>query len=100
LRCFSAFICGMEIINYDALSHCIRDAVRAELQEHFKKGDSPPAQVNERLLSKKELSEELGVSLVTVTDWMKKGLPFLRLHKRVYFKMSEVLAIMQQKIKS
>jgi predicted DNA-binding transcriptional regulator AlpA len=90
----------MEIINYDALSHCIRDAVRAELQEHFKKGDRPPAQVNERLLSKKELSEELGVSLVTVTDWMKKGLPFLRLHKRVYFKMSEVLAIMQQKIKS
>lgn len=90
----------MEIINYDALSHCIRDAVRAELQEHFMKGDSLPAQVNERLLSKKELSEELGVSLVTVTDWMKKGLPFLRLHKRVYFKMSEVLAIMQQKIKS
>ncbi|GAC1563435.1 MAG: hypothetical protein NVS3B13_38260 [Mucilaginibacter sp.] len=89
----------MEIINYDALSHCIRDAVRAELQEHFNKGDSPPAQVNERLLSKKELSEELGVSLVTVTDWMKKGLPFLRLHKRVYFKMSEVLKIMQQKIK-
>lgn len=100
MRCFSAFICGMEIINYDALSHCIRDAVRAELQEHFKKGYSPPAQVNEPLLSKKELSEELGVSLVTVTDWMKKGLPFLRLHKRVYFKMSEVLAIMQQKIKS
>lgn len=90
----------MEIINYDALSHCIREAVRAELQEHFKKGDSPPEQANERLLSKKELSEELGVSLVTVTDWMKKGLPFLRLHKRVYFKMSEVLAIMQQKIKS
>ena len=100
MRCLSAFICGMEIINYDALSHCIRDAVRAELQEHFKKGDNPPAQVNERLLSKKELSEELRVSLVTVTDWMKKGLPFLRLHKRVYFKMSEVLAIMQQKIKS
>jgi hypothetical protein len=27
------------------------------------------------------------------------GLPFLRLHKRVYFKKSEVLAIMQQKTK-
>ncbi|WP_295795897.1 DNA-binding protein [Mucilaginibacter sp.] len=89
----------MEIINYEALSHCIRDAVRDELQEHFKKRDSPPQQINERLLSKKELSDELGVSLVTVTDWMKKGLPFLRLHKRVYFKMSEVLKIMQQKIK-
>jgi hypothetical protein len=89
----------MEIINYEALSHCIREAVRVELQEHFKRGSSPPPQVNERLLSKKELSDELGVSLVIVTDWMKKGLPFLRLHKRVYFKMSEVLAIMQQKTK-
>ena len=88
----------MEIFNYEALSRCIRDAVRAELQEHFKaRGNTLPH--DERLLSKQELSEELGVSLVTLTDWMKKGLPFLRLHKRVYFKKSEVLAIMQQKTK-
>jgi hypothetical protein len=84
----------MQIINYEALSQCIRDAVRAELQEHFKTGNSQPAE--ERLLSKQELAAELGVSLVTLTDWMKKGLPFLRLHKRVYFKKSEVLKIMQQ----
>jgi predicted DNA-binding transcriptional regulator AlpA len=87
----------MEIINTDALSQCIRDAVRAELQEQFNKGGSLPQQ-EERLLSKQELAAELGVSLVTLTDWMKKGLPYLRLHKRVYFKMSEVLKIMQQKI--
>ena len=89
----------MEIINYEALSHCIKDAVRAELQEHFKKGGSPPRQDEERLLSKKELADDLGVSLVTVTYWMKKGLPFLRMQKRVYFKMSEVLKIMEQKTK-
>jgi hypothetical protein len=46
---------------------------------------------------KQELAAELGVSLVTLTDWMKKGLPFLRLHKRVYFKKSEVLKIMTTK---
>ncbi len=84
----------MQIINYEALSQCIREAVRAELQEHFKTGSSQPAE--EWLLSKQELAAELGVSLVTLTDWMKKGLPFLRLHKRVYFKKSEVLKIMQQ----
>ena len=88
----------MQIINQEALSQCIRDAVRAELQEHFK-ADGIRSPQDERLLSKQELSEELGVSLVTVTAWMKKGLPFLRLHKRVYFKMSEVLKIMQQKTK-
>lgn len=88
----------MEIINEQALSQCIRDALRAELQEHFKTGGSSSKKQEERLLSKQELSAELGVSLVTLTDWMKKGLPFLRLHRRVYFKKSEVLKIMQQDI--
>ena len=87
----------MEIINEQALSRCIRDAIRAELRQHFKTGDSQSPQ-EERLLSKQELADELGVSLVTLSDWMKKGLPFLRLHRRVYFKKSEVLKIMQQDI--
>jgi hypothetical protein len=88
----------MQIINYEALSQCIRNAVRAELQQHFKSGGSQPPD-SEKLLSKQELAAELGVSLVTLTDWMKKGLPHLRLHKRVYFKKSEVLGAMQQTIK-
>ena len=88
----------MEIINEQALSQCIRDALRAELLEHFKTGGSSIQEQQERLLSKQELSAELGVSLVTMTDWMKKGLPFFRMHRRVYFKKSEVLKIMQQDI--
>nr|WP_276902637.1 helix-turn-helix domain-containing protein [Pedobacter kyonggii] len=88
----------MEIINEQALSQCIRDAVRAELQRYFKTGDSFKQEQEERLLSKQEMADELGVSLVTLSDWMKKGLPFLRLHRRVYFKKSEVLKIMQQDI--
>jgi hypothetical protein len=63
----------MQIINQEALSQCIRDAVRAELQEHFKSGGSQPPD-SEKLLSKQELAAELGVSLVTLTDWMKKRL--------------------------
>lgn len=88
----------MQIINQEALSQCIGDAVRAELQQHFKTSGSQPLD-SEKLLSKQELAAELGVSLVTLTDWMKKGLPYLRLHKRVYFKKSEVLNTMQQTIK-
>jgi hypothetical protein len=90
----------MEIINEQALSQCIRDALRAELQEHIKTGGSSRQEQEERLLSKQQLATELDVSLVTLTDWMKKGLPFLRLHRRVYFKKSEVLKIMQQDITS
>ena len=44
----------MEIINEHALSQCIRDALRAELQEHFKTGDSSKQEQEERLLSKQE----------------------------------------------
>lgn len=88
---------AMQIIDQKALSRCIRDAVRAELREHFRQSCNGHPSGNERLLSKKELAEELGISLVTLTDWMKKGLPHLRLQKRVYFKRSEVLAIMEQK---
>lgn len=87
----------MQIIDQEALGLCIRQAVRAELQEHFKTGGSPLPS-SEKLLSKQELAAELGVSLVTLTDWMKKGLPYLRLHKRVYFRKSEVLNAMQQTI--
>ena len=83
----------MEINIEQALSRCIRAAVREELQDHFKTDGNKPLD-SERLLSKQELATELGVSLVTLTDWMKKGLPFLRLHKRVYFQKSEVLKIM------
>ncbi|MDN5287695.1 MAG: hypothetical protein JWR38_3969 [Mucilaginibacter sp.] len=85
----------MEIINEQALSQCIRDAVRAELREHFRTGSNQLPK-EEQLLSKQELADELGISLVTLTDWMKKGLPFLRLHKRVFFERSKILEIMRR----
>ncbi|MGY3054158.1 putative DNA-binding transcriptional regulator AlpA [Pedobacter sp. UYEF25] len=88
----------MEIVNQQALSSYIRDALREELKQHFKTASGSNPELEERLLSKQELATELGVSLVTLSDWMKKGLPFLRLHRRVYFKKSEVLKIMQQEI--
>ncbi|MET3609409.1 DNA-binding transcriptional regulator YhcF (GntR family) [Mucilaginibacter rubeus] len=58
----------MQIINQEALSQCIRQAVRAELQEHFKTGSGQLSD-SEKLLSKQELATELGVSLVTLTGW-------------------------------
>lgn len=85
----------MQIINDEVLKYCIREAIKAELQDYLNVEQNQPLQ-EERLLSKQELAKELGVSLVTLTDWMKKDLPFFRLHKRVYFKRSEVMAVMDQ----
>ena len=68
----------------------IQEAVKEclETSPTIKKG---AGEKEESLVSRKEISAYLGVSLVTLTDWMKKGLPFHRLNGRVYFQKSEVL---------
>ena len=45
----------------------------------------------DNLLNRIEVAEFLRVSLVTLTDWMKRGLPFHKQRGRVYFMKSEVL---------
>jgi hypothetical protein len=49
---------------------------------------------NEKPMSRVELAEYLGVSTVTITDWMKKGLPHRRMNGRVYFIKDEVMEAM------
>lgn len=89
----------MQIFDSNALINCIQDAVREELEKALKeiKLQEPIQSQKEKLLTKKEMAAELGVSLVTLTDWMKKGLPYLRLHKRIYFRREEVLNSMSKK---
>jgi hypothetical protein len=71
----------------------IREVIREELQQSpLPANRSTP---EESLLSRQQIAAELGISLVTLTDWMKKGLPYLRLNGRVYFKRSEVIASMK-----
>jgi excisionase family DNA binding protein len=68
----------------------IMDAVKECLENTLPKG--PPAGEKEDLLiSRKEIAQYLGISLVTLTDWMKRGLPFHKVNGRVYFQRSEVL---------
>jgi len=89
----------MILLDKDALQKCIKDAIREELN-HFgdiRKGvTTQQEKPTEKLLTKKEMAEELDISLVSLTDWMKQGrLPYLRMGKRVYFKKDEVLASMK-----
>lgn len=68
----------------------IRDAVKECLENTPPK--SPPADEKaDLLISRKEIAQYLGISLVTLTDWMKRGLPFHKVNGRVYFQRSEVL---------
>ncbi len=56
-----------------------------------------PQAVPEEILTRKQISEMFGRSLVTINDWMQKGLlPYYRISRKVYFKKSEVLNAMQK----
>jgi hypothetical protein len=77
----------------DDFKRWLREVIREELQQS--PSPSPKTAPEEALLSRQQIAAELGISLVTLTDWMKKGLPYLRLNGRVYFKRSEVIASMK-----
>jgi hypothetical protein len=81
----------MQIFDSNALVNCIQDAVREEIKIALKEVQPEPKKEEDKLLTKKEMAELLDISLVTLTDWMKKGLPYLRLNKRIYFRREEVL---------
>ena len=77
----------------DDFKRWVREVLREELnQSSIPAGRQGP---DETLLSRQQIAAELGISLVTLTDWMKKGLPYLRLNGRVYFKRTEVIASMK-----
>ncbi len=50
----------------------------------------------ESLLNRKEIAKLLRISLVTLTDWIKRGLPSHKQRGRVYFMRSEVMEYIKQ----
>lgn len=83
-------------LDQNALRDCIRDAIKEELHI-FISGirntvDNTEDTSSEKLLTKKEMADELDISLVSLTDWMKQGkIPYMRMGKRIYFKKNEVV---------
>lgn len=69
----------------------IRDAVNECLGNAVIKSAQPPAEYEEPLLSRKEIASVFDISLVTLHDWVKRGLPRHKQRGRVYFLRSEVL---------
>jgi predicted DNA-binding transcriptional regulator AlpA len=66
----------------------IQEAVKAGMESAT---NNQTAEKEEPLISRKQVASFLGISLVTLTDWMKRGLPFHKVNGRVYFQRSEVL---------
>jgi excisionase family DNA binding protein len=68
----------------------IKEAVSECLGEYIQKS-TKNEEHEDGLLSRKEIAKFLKVSLVTLTDWIKHGLPSHKQRGRVYFMKSEVL---------
>ena len=78
---------------FDDLKAFIRESV----QEAFSNLTNVPTQsVEENLISRKEIASDLKISLVTLNDWMKKGLPFIRMRGRIYFSRKDVLDFLKK----
>jgi predicted DNA-binding transcriptional regulator AlpA len=62
----------------EAISECLENGIAKDHQE-------------EELLNRNEIAKKLRISLVTLTDWVKRGLPSHKQRGRVYFVQSEVM---------
>lgn len=74
----------------------IKDAVRECMQEHFQHS-SIDKENEEGLLNRKEIAKFLRISLVTLNDWIKRGLPSHPQRGRIYFDKKEVLTYIKEK---
>ncbi|HMR82766.1 MAG TPA: helix-turn-helix domain-containing protein [Niabella sp.] len=74
----------------------IKDAVK-ECLENIPTQNTNTDQEEERLLNRKEIAGMFRISLVTLHEWMNRGLPFHKQGGRVYFIRSEVMEYVRQK---
>ena len=68
----------------------IKEAIDECLQNTFVKHQISDTD-EEELLNRKEIAKTLRISLVTLNDWVKRGLPSHKQRGRVYFIHSEVM---------
>ena len=86
------------IPNENDFRRWIREALKECLENTpIKTDNSPNKPEEELLLTRKEIAYMFRVSLVTLHEWMKQGLPSHKQGGRVYFLRSEVMAYIKQK---
>jgi predicted DNA-binding transcriptional regulator AlpA len=79
------------IPNENDFRRWIKEAVQESLEKAAAKNLSATTTEEEPLLSRKEVAAIFRISLVTLHDWMNRGLPCHKQRGRVYFIRSEVM---------
>lgn len=85
------------IPNENDFRRWIKDAVKECLENTAVKNNLSRDQSQEEpLLTRKEIAGIFRISLVTLHDWMNRGLPCHKQRGRVYFLRSEVMEYVKQ----
>jgi len=84
------------ITNEEDIKRCIREVIRDELKVLLAQTNLHSPSYDEPVLTRKEIAKYLNISLVTLTEWVRLGLPCIRKGRRVLFLKSEVLAAMKR----
>ena len=63
----------------------IKEAVKESLNTSGAQTDKAADPAQEPLITRKDIGRFLGISLVTLNEWMKKGLPNHKVNGRCYF---------------
>lgn len=74
----------------------VKEAMKEYLLDYLQTETTKSTQEDD-LLNRKEIAKFLRVSLVTLTDWMKRGLPSHKQGGRIYFDKKEVLDYIKEK---
>src|SRR5437588_4237940 len=67
----------------------MRQLIQQELKKNNETAAASPGE--EHLLGRKEIAQHLRISLVTLHDWMKRGLPYHKQRGKDYILHSEVM---------
>jgi predicted DNA-binding transcriptional regulator AlpA len=84
------------ILTENDFKRWIKEAVKEFFQNNYHRSNAIE-QKEEGLLNRKEVANFLRISLVTLTDWMKRGLPPHQQRGRIYFDKKEVLDYIKEK---
>lgn len=85
------------IVTENDFKRWVREAMKECLSEQIQTISPSTYSDNEKLLNRKEIANYLRVSLVTLTDWIKRGLPSHKQRGRIYFDKREVLDYIKEK---
>ena len=80
----------MLLISEDDLKYWIGVEIKAILDDYFNKREQNLEQAPEEFVSRKIVADTFEISLMTLYDWTKRGLPVHKQRRRVYYLMSEV----------